>query len=110
MDRADEVIYSVGLPGVPRVILWVKFSLKDGVLHPRISIKIFEAVPKLAFYKLGRRQPPPATGPVTFTLGKPFSRTHTVFTGVQGTRSIFRAHPRVRPRSRPTPTTGAPPP
>jgi hypothetical protein len=29
--RADEVIYSAGLPGAPRVILWVKFSACRGV-------------------------------------------------------------------------------
>jgi hypothetical protein len=33
MDRADEVIYFVGLPGVPRVILWVKFSPRGGEVH-----------------------------------------------------------------------------
>ncbi|MDR1468755.1 MAG: hypothetical protein LBT00_05625 [Spirochaetaceae bacterium] len=31
MDRTDEVIYLAGLPGVPRMILWVKIS-PEGVL------------------------------------------------------------------------------
>jgi hypothetical protein len=30
MDRTDEVIYLAGLPGVPRMILWVKFSVNGG--------------------------------------------------------------------------------
>jgi hypothetical protein len=30
MDRADEIIYSACLSGVPRVILWVKFSIHGG--------------------------------------------------------------------------------
>jgi hypothetical protein len=29
MDRVDEIIYPAGLPGVPRVILWVKFSAEQ---------------------------------------------------------------------------------
>jgi hypothetical protein len=27
MDRAYEALHSAGIPGVPHVILWVKFSL-----------------------------------------------------------------------------------
>ncbi|MDR1470516.1 MAG: hypothetical protein LBT00_14645 [Spirochaetaceae bacterium] len=30
MDRTDEVIYLAGLPGVPRMILWVKISTCRG--------------------------------------------------------------------------------
>jgi hypothetical protein len=30
MDRVNEVIYSAGLPGVLRVILWVKVSTCSG--------------------------------------------------------------------------------
>lgn len=30
MDRVDEIICSAGMPEAPRLILWVKFSLKDG--------------------------------------------------------------------------------
>jgi hypothetical protein len=30
MDRTYETIYSVGLPGVPRVILWGKFGAEEG--------------------------------------------------------------------------------
>jgi hypothetical protein len=39
MDRADEVTYSAGLPGVPRMILWVKFSPRGGVLNPPLVNK-----------------------------------------------------------------------
>jgi hypothetical protein len=31
MDRTDEVIYLAGLPGVPRMILWVKIRIREGV-------------------------------------------------------------------------------
>jgi hypothetical protein len=33
MDRAYEAVYPFGVPGVPLLILWVKFSPGDGVLH-----------------------------------------------------------------------------
>jgi hypothetical protein len=31
MDRVNEIIYSAGLPGVPRMIPWVKFRALPGV-------------------------------------------------------------------------------
>ncbi|MHB9292314.1 hypothetical protein Holit_01410 [Hollandina sp. SP2] len=38
MDRVNEIIYSAGLPGVPRMIPWVKFSPSPMVLtqHPAV--------------------------------------------------------------------------
>jgi hypothetical protein len=47
MDRTDEVIYLAGVPGIPRVIPWIKFSLKVGVLNPQVKINI-TAFPKTA--------------------------------------------------------------
>jgi hypothetical protein len=35
MDRVNEIIYSAGLPGVPRMIPRVKFSPRGGVLNPK---------------------------------------------------------------------------
>jgi hypothetical protein len=66
MDRAYETVYSVGLPGVPRLILWVKFSLKGGVspfarncgplvrLYCRVSTP-----PSFAGLKIHPEAPPP---------------------------------------------------
>jgi hypothetical protein len=55
MDRADEVIYFVGLPGVPRVILWVKFRLQGGEVH-FLWVKISHiAIKKGTFYTINFR-------------------------------------------------------
>jgi hypothetical protein len=59
MVRADEAVYPTGLPGVPRLILWVKFSACGGVLNQRgyALIKSKCTAPNRAVYASGAVAP-----------------------------------------------------
>jgi hypothetical protein len=41
MDRADETVYPAGVSGLPRVILWVKFSPWGGEVHYSLFLPVF---------------------------------------------------------------------
>jgi hypothetical protein len=57
MDRADEVIYTAGLPGVPRMILWVKFRALPRGFFISSSLQGLWWYAGLSFFITGR--PPP---------------------------------------------------
>jgi hypothetical protein len=47
MDRTYEAVYPAGLPGVPRLMLRVKFSLQGGISRKRCIVYEVRPVRKL---------------------------------------------------------------